>query len=154
MATEPGHRPQTWGDACEDHGLLFARENGAPLRPEYVIRRFVALSQVAGLRQVRLDDLRHGAASLVLAAGVPKAIVSRMLRHSSIGITVDTYGHLSEETATTASDAMAAALDQAFETTAAAAGDHAATKPAAAGVSATDQAENAQVSAVGLSSVG
>ncbi|SFK37300.1 Site-specific recombinase XerD [Geodermatophilus ruber] len=118
---------QTWGTAYEDHGLVFARENGAPLRPEYVTRRFVALSQAAGLRQVRLHDLRHGAASLLLAAGVPMAIVSKMLRHSSIGITVDTYGHLSEDTARTASDAMAAALERAFETTAAAARDHAAT---------------------------
>ena len=61
---------------------------------------------------------------LMLAAGVPMAIVSKMLRHSSIGITVDTYGHLSEDTARTASDAMAAALDQALETAAAAAGDY------------------------------
>ena len=76
---------------------------------------------------MRLHDLRHGAASLMLAAGVPMAIVSKMLRHSSIGITVDTYGHLSEDTARTASDAMAAALEQAFEIAATAAGDHTAT---------------------------
>jgi hypothetical protein len=118
---------QSWGDAYEDHDLVFARENGAPLRPEYATRRFVALSQAAGLRQVRLHDLRHGAASLMLAAGVPMAIVSKMLRHSSIGITVDTYGHLSEDTARVASDAMAAPLEQAFETAPAAAGDHNAT---------------------------
>jgi hypothetical protein len=50
----------------------------------------------------------------MLAAGVPMAIVSKMLRHSSIGITVDTYGHLSEDTARTAADAMGALLNQAF----------------------------------------
>jgi hypothetical protein len=81
---------------------------------------------------VRLHDLRHGAASLMLAAGVPMAIVSKLLRHSSIGITVDTYGHLSEDTARTASDAMAAALEQAFETAAAASRDHTATTTAPA----------------------
>ena len=43
--------------------------------PEYVTRRFVALSKAAGLRQVRLHDLRHGAASLMIAAGVPIAVV-------------------------------------------------------------------------------
>jgi integrase len=122
---------QSWGDGYEDHDLVFARENGAPLRPEYVTRRFVALSKAAGLRQVRLHDLRHGAASLMLAAGVPMAIVSKMLRHSSIGITVDTYGHLSEETAGVASDAIGALLDQAFRDAAAAAGDHTATTTAA-----------------------
>ena len=118
---------QAWGEAYEDHGLIFARENGAPLRPEYVTRRFVTLSKAAGLRQVRLHDLRHGAASLMLAAGVPMAIVSKMLRHSSIGITVDTYGHLSEETARTASDAIGALLDAAFEQAAQPARDHTAT---------------------------
>jgi integrase len=129
---------ETWGDAYEDHDLVFARENGAPLRPEYVTRRFVALSRSAGLRRVRLHDLRHGAASLMLAAGVPMAIVSKMLRHSSIGITVDTYGHLSEETARTASDAIGALLDAAFEQSATAAGDHTATTAAAAGGATTD----------------
>lgn len=118
------------GDAYEDHGLVFARENGARLRPEYVTCRFVALSKAAGLRQVRLHDFRHGAASLMVAAGVPMAIVSKMLRHSSIGITVDTYGHLSEETARTASDAIGALLDAAFQKTASPAGDHTATTTA------------------------
>jgi hypothetical protein len=40
---------QAWGDAYENHDLVFARENGAPLRPEYVTRRFMALSRSAGL---------------------------------------------------------------------------------------------------------
>jgi hypothetical protein len=70
----------------------------------------------------------------MLAAGVPMAIVSKMLRHSSIGITVDTYGHLSEETARTASDAIGALLDAAFERAANKAadtsGDHTATTAA------------------------
>jgi len=60
----------------------------------------------------------------MLAAGVPTAIVSRMLQRSSIGITVDTHGHLSEETARTASDAIGALLDAAFEQAAATFGDH------------------------------
>jgi hypothetical protein len=132
---------QGWGDAYQAHDLVLARENGAPLRPEYVTRRFVALTNAAGLRQVRLHDLRHGAASLLLAAGVPMAIVSKLLRHSSIGITVDTYGHLSEDTARTASDAMAAALEQAFETAAATAGDHTATTAAASVADQSDQAD-------------
>ncbi len=118
---------ESWGSAYVEHGLVFTREDGSPLRPEYVTRRFNALARSAGLRPVRLHDLRHGAASLMLAAGVPMAIVSKMLRHSSIGITVDTYGHLSEDAARAASDAMAAALDQAFERAATAARDHTAT---------------------------
>jgi integrase len=109
-----------WASAYEDGDLVFARENGAPLRPDYVTKRFAALAAEAGLRQVRLHDLRHGAASLMLSAGVPMAIVSKMLRHSSIGITVDTYHHLDPDTARAASDAIGQLLD-------AAARDHTAT---------------------------
>ncbi len=106
---------------------MFAREDGAPLRPDWVTRRFRELTEAAGLRRIRLHDLRHGAASLMLAAGVPMAIVSKMLRHSSIGITVDTYGHLSEDTARAASDAIGKLLDAALGDASGAARDHIAT---------------------------
>jgi hypothetical protein len=76
----------------------------------------------------------------MLAAGLPTAIGSTMLRHSSIGITVDTYGHLSEDTARVAADAMGALLEQAFDQAAEAARDRTAT--AAATDAAPDAAEN------------
>ncbi len=57
-------------------------------------KSFTELTAVAGLRRVRLHDLRHGAASLRLAAGVDIAIVSKQLGHSAISLTVDTYSHL------------------------------------------------------------
>ena len=85
-----------WGDAYSDHGLVFARENGEPLHPETVTKRFAKLAEAAGLRPVRLHDLRHGQASLMLAAGVDLAVVSKRLGHSSIAITSDTYSHLLE----------------------------------------------------------
>jgi len=62
--------------------------------PEYVTKLFPRLAKEAGLRPIRLHDLRHGAASLRLAAGVEIAAVSKMLGHSSIAITADTYSHL------------------------------------------------------------
>lgn len=83
-----------WGDAYADHGLVFAREDGNPLRPDDVTKLFVALVDGAGLRRIRLHDLRHGQASLMLAAGVDMAIVSKRLGHSTITITSDTYSHL------------------------------------------------------------
>jgi hypothetical protein len=135
-----------WAEAYQDGDLVFARESGEPLRPDFVTKRFRALVVAAGLRPVRPHDLRHGAASLMLSAGVPMAIVSKMLRHSSIGITVDTYGHLSEETARTASDAIGALLDAAFEKAAQPAGDHTATTaaPGAAKTGSETTAERAK----------
>jgi integrase len=61
-----------------------------------VSKRFHDLAAAAGLRQTRLHDLRHGWASLLLASGTDIALVSKLLGHSSIGITSDTYSHLLE----------------------------------------------------------
>lgn len=85
-----------WGPAYADSGRVFTRENGEALHPETVTRRFARLVAAAGLRRVRLHDLRHGFASLALAAGVPLAVISKRLGHSSIAITSDTYSHLLE----------------------------------------------------------
>ena len=85
-----------WGDAYSDHGLVFAREDGTPIAPERVTKRFAQLVTAAGLRPIRLHDLRHGQASLMLAAGVPMAVVSKRLGHSTITLTSDTYSHLLE----------------------------------------------------------
>jgi len=97
-----------WGQAYADHGLVFARENGEPLHPETVTKRFGKLAAGAGLRAVRLHDLRHGQASLMLAAGVPLAVVSKRLGHSSVSITSDTYSHLLEGVGREAAERAAA----------------------------------------------
>ncbi|MDP9460865.1 MAG: site-specific integrase [Actinomycetota bacterium] len=102
-----------WADGYEDSGLVFTRENGTMLRPEYVLRRFHELSADAGLPLVRVHDLRHLAATLMLTAGVPLALVSKKLRHSKVGITSDLYGHLTHEAAQAAADSLGGVLDAA-----------------------------------------
>jgi len=96
-----------WGPAYVDSGRVFTRENGEALHPETVTRRFARLVAAAGLRRVRLHDLRHGFASLALAAGVPLAVISKRLGHSSIAITSDTYSHLLEGMGKAAAEQMA-----------------------------------------------
>jgi len=59
-----------------------------------VLKRFHELSAAADLPQVRLHDLRHLAATLMLAAGVPIAMVSKTMRHTQLSTTSDLYGHL------------------------------------------------------------
>ncbi|WP_175541574.1 site-specific integrase [Streptomyces aidingensis] len=128
-----------WGDAYADHGLVFAREDGNPLRPDEVTKLFVALVDAAGLRRVRLHDLRHGQASLMLAAGVELAIVSKRLGHSSIAITSDTYSHLLGGVGRDAADRASALIPRARRTAPDAATlgerDHLVTTPAADGAS-------------------
>jgi site-specific recombinase XerD len=83
-----------WGSAYVEHGLVFAREDGNPLAPDQVSKQFRALAAEHGLPPQKLHGLRHGMASLQLAAGVDIAVVSKTLGHGSISITADAYGHL------------------------------------------------------------
>ena len=81
----------------------------------------------AGLRPIRLHDLRHGAASLMLAAGVDLALVSKRLGHSSVSITSDTYSHLVEGVGREAAERAAALVPRNR-------GDQPVTNPAEIGV--------------------
>ncbi|WP_374229561.1 tyrosine-type recombinase/integrase [Nocardioides sp. cx-173] len=65
------------GTAYLDHDLVLAREDENPLAPDGVTKRFAEIVEDAGLRRIRVHDLRHGRASLLLPAGVDIAVVSR-----------------------------------------------------------------------------
>jgi integrase len=90
--------------------LVFRNEDGSPVRPEAATRRFRQLASAAGVRGVRLHDLRHGQASLMLAAGVPLAVVSKRLGHSSTALTADTCSHLLSGVGRQAAEAAAALI--------------------------------------------
>ena len=67
------------------------------------------LSQ-AGLPDIRFHDLRHTCATLLLTKGIHPKIVSEILRHSSIAITLDTYSHVIPGLGEVAASAMEDAL--------------------------------------------
>ncbi len=56
--------------------------------------RFKPLLKRAGLPQIRFHDLRHTCATLLLGRNVNPKIVSEMLGHATIAITLDTYSHV------------------------------------------------------------
>jgi hypothetical protein len=93
-----------------DHGLVFAQPIGDPIHPERITKRFIELVNASGLRRVRLHDLRHGRASMLLASGTDIALVSKMLGHSSITLTADTYSHLLAGVGRKAADAADALI--------------------------------------------
>jgi integrase len=79
--------------------LVFCTPNGQPLRPDHILRRFHRLSQEAEVPRVGLHDPRHLAATLTINAGVPLAVVSKTLRHSTLSTTANIYGHLTTQAA-------------------------------------------------------
>jgi|APSaa5957512622_1039677.scaffolds.fasta_scaffold17258_2 integrase len=83
------------GDDYQDLDLVFATTQGTPLNDRNVIQRvFEPALKNAGLRRIRFHDLRHTCASLLIAQGENPKYVQKQLRHASIQITFDRYGHL------------------------------------------------------------
>jgi integrase len=89
-------------------GLVFTTPTGEALHPAGVTDHFHHLTRQAGLPPIRLHDLRHGAATLALAAGVDMKVVQAMLRHSSITVTADTYTSVLPDLARNAAEKTAA----------------------------------------------
>ena len=58
--------------------------------------RFNPACDAAGLKGFRFHDLRHTAATLLMEAGAPLHAVQRILRHSNLRLTTETYGHLAD----------------------------------------------------------
>jgi len=105
-----------WGPAWNDAGLVFTREDGRPLRPEYATRHFQALAERAGLPAIRLHDLRHTNASLALQAGVEMKVVSERLGHSQMSITADLYTHVNRGLGRAVAEQIAGVLRPSSET--------------------------------------
>jgi len=97
-----------WGSAWTDIGLVFTCEDGQPLRPGHVSEHFALLARKADLPPIRFHDLRHGSATLSLAAGVDIKIVQEMLGHSMSAFTLDVYTSVVPEIAAAAAEAVAA----------------------------------------------
>lgn len=78
-----------------DHNLVFADENGDPLKHNNIYRHnFRPFLKDAGLHPLRLYDLRHTCATLLLMAGENPKVASERLGHASITLTLDTYSHV------------------------------------------------------------
>lgn len=98
------------GTAWQDRdGLVFTDDVGRWIHPNGVSHAWRATADRLGFT-VRLHDLRHTAATLMLAAGVPLKVVSETLGHSSIAITADVYAHVTPDLRREAADAMDRAL--------------------------------------------
>lgn len=82
------------GAAWVETDHVFTRVDGQPLHPESMSDRFDRLCTAAGVRTIRLHDLRHSAASLMLADGTPVKVVQELLGHSDPGITQRVYAHV------------------------------------------------------------
>lgn len=117
---------QDWPDTPLGADLVFRTPLGTPLDPNNFRQAVYKVTREAftpederptqpgdkwpTTYQWSPHELRHSAASLLIAQGVPMKLVSELLGHSSIRMTADVYGHLFDEAGAVAADAMTAAL--------------------------------------------
>ena len=83
------------GAGRPDGGTLVFERDGLPWNPNTFGLAFARIAREAKLPKVRLHDLRHSFASLLLAGGADLKTVSTALGHSTISVTADTYAHVS-----------------------------------------------------------
>ncbi len=90
-----GERRLKLGSDWEAHDLIFCGEVGNPLTiPNLTYRYFRPILEEAKLPRIRLYDLRHSCATLLLIADENPKVVSERLGHSTIVLTLDTYSHV------------------------------------------------------------
>jgi integrase len=83
------------GSLWQDHGLVFPSQQGTTMNASNLTARsFKSLLKRAGLPDIRLHDLRHTCATLLLSEGVHPKFVQELLGHANISITLDTYSHV------------------------------------------------------------
>jgi integrase len=82
------------GDSWHDKGIVFSSASGGFIEPVLLLRWFDRLLTQAALPRIRFHDLRHSAATILLATGVNPKEVQERLGHSSIVMTMDVYGHV------------------------------------------------------------
>lgn len=95
------------GEAWDGNwSLVFLTDRGRPLDNANVNHTLKRLLKAAGLRPMRLHDLRHGCASLLLAKRVSPRVVMETLGHSQISLTMNTYAHVIPSLQRDAADRM------------------------------------------------
>ena len=94
------------GEEYNQYNLVCCRIDGKPYSTNALQHQYRDILKANNLPAIRFHDLRHTNATLMLRNKVPAKIVSSMLGHSSIGITMDTYSHVITEMQDCATDVM------------------------------------------------
>jgi integrase len=85
------------GSAYDHRDLVFCNDDGSPWKPDSIGTLYRAIVLRSGVGHVRLHDIRHSTASILIAAGVPITTVSKLLGHADVYTTLRIYAHAFEE---------------------------------------------------------
>lgn len=82
------------GNEYKDNGFVFCKPNGEPINPSTFSHQFDDFLKKNNLPDIRLHDLRHTNATLMLKSNIPAKVASSRLGHSTVSITLDLYSHV------------------------------------------------------------
>jgi integrase len=95
------------GEKWQETGLLFTTRTGSMLEARNLLREYYQLRAAAKLpASLRFHDLRHSAATILHAAGVPDKAIQELLGHRDLATTQDVYMHADDDSRQRAADAM------------------------------------------------
>lgn len=108
-----GSRPSAplKGSAWVEADWVFTQQDGQPLHPGIVTKRFEEAVAATDLPRIRLHDLRPTSATLALAAGEHPKVVQGRLGHATVTQTMDTYSHTKSALHEAAAARLAALVD-------------------------------------------
>ena len=86
-----------YGAGFQNLGFVIRQEDGAPLRPDSMSRKWRRFLEYNELTSIRFHDLRHSNATALIQAGVNPRVVQQRLGHSDVNITLNTYTHVLPE---------------------------------------------------------
>jgi integrase len=86
-----------FGNSYNSGNFVFINDKGEPIDPDYLTHKFREIVKTLNVKQINLHGLRHTAATLLMRLGVHAKIVSDILGHSRVQVTLDFYSHSNEE---------------------------------------------------------
>lgn len=89
---------QAAGERWHETGYVFTTRTGRPVEARNIYRSFGRLARTAAVPIIRLHDARHGCATLLTSQGVPPRVVMEILGHPQIGVTMNVYTHVVQDT--------------------------------------------------------
>lgn len=103
-----------WQGSPIGEGLVFTTRSGLPIEPRNLARSFQNICARAGVRQIRLHDIRHTTATLLKRLNIPARDTQLILGHSRVSTTLELYQHADMQDRTVAIEQIERLLTQSF----------------------------------------
>lgn len=103
------------GANFKDNDLVVCWDDGEYIKPDTLSQKFRRLTKEIGLKHIRLHDLRHTNATMMLELGVNIKVVQQRLGHASISTTMDIYSHVTEKVEKEAADKLDKGIFEALD---------------------------------------